>query len=433
MCQAPSTKTATAPPSPTSSSSSCTERFGDAVDHAISGFFYKVGSGVGKRPIVTIVLCFLLTAACGIGYLTWHTENRPEELWLPQNTEAHREEEQYLEYFPRNARLSQLIISSSEEGQNVLTKESLVQAIKLHLEVERKQAVIPTNQQGNDSSYDFLDLCVPAGLSCATEFPLPGSTRSVCNCLITSILKQWNYNLTVLEQDDNVLASVNAWGSRRDLETVLGKAVFDEDDNLQSAEALAINYFLVDRAVEENGDRLDPVNEGWEEQVFLATAAAWASTSSSLTVDYFAQRSLLDEFGGAIESDIFLIQIAYFLAFGFLGATLGRVKCGTGSRWILSTSALVTVSLSSLASLGLASAFGLFWGPGQVGGRAAVVEQEIDGACHGSPFKWRALAAGFQNFSIHGRRSSSWVQASRGCWCSIQYWSAIWSGFRMPS
>ena len=35
--------------------------------------------------------------------------------------------------------------------------------------------------------------------------------------------------------------------------------------------------------------------------------------------------------------------------------------------------------------------------------------------------------------SLQGLRSSSWVQASRGWRCSIQYCSAMWSGFSTPS
>jgi len=42
---------------------------------------------------------------------------------------------------------------------------------------------------------------------------------------------------------------------------------------------------------------------------------------------------------------------------------MGKIKCGTGSRWTMALAALVTVGLSTGASFGLSSAFGLFYGP----------------------------------------------------------------------
>jgi hypothetical protein len=114
-----------------------------------------------------------------------------------------------------------------------------------------------------------------------------------------SVLKVWNYNRTALEIDQDVLATLNTYGSREDLEAVLGGAQFDDNDNsLKSAQALVLNYFLEDRAIDENGERRDPINEGWEEQVFLETAE---SPPPGLAVDYFAGRSFADEFGSAIS------------------------------------------------------------------------------------------------------------------------------------
>jgi Niemann-Pick C1 protein len=51
------------------------------------------------------------------------------------------------------------------------------------------------------------------------------------------------------------------------------------------------------------------------------------------------------------------------MAFLYLGANLGKIKCGTGSRWTLSLSALVTVGISTAAGFGLSSLAGLFYGP----------------------------------------------------------------------
>ena len=62
-----------------------------------------------------------------------------------------------------------------------------------------------------------------------------------------------------------------------------------------------------------------------------------------IIVDYFATRSFGDEFGGAITGDLLLVQVSYIVAFLFLGANLGRIKCGAGSRWTMALGALATV------------------------------------------------------------------------------------------
>ena len=346
--------------SDSSSTQSCTEKFGDTVDNAISSFFFRIGHFVGHRPRWTLLLSIALTVLCGAGFARWETESRGEELWVPQDTEAEQEEEQYLQYFPRTARFEQIIVSASESSSssNVLSKDLLQRTLQLHLEIETGQAVIE-----DEGTFDYLDLCAASGGSCASLFP-PEGVDSICNCLITSVFKQWNYNMTTLENDADFMATLNSYGTREDLEAVLGGAVFDSTTGqLVSAEALTINYFLQDRAVVENGERTDPINEGWEEQVFLEIAEDASSAQSQLNVDYFASRSFSDEFGSAISGDLTLVQISYAVAFVFLGATLGRIKCGTGSRWTMALAALVMVGLSTAASFGLSSAFGLFYGP----------------------------------------------------------------------
>ena len=331
--------------------SGCIEKFGDAVEGGIGKGYSSVGGWVGTRPKKTIILCIVLCLLCGIGFLRWETENRPEELWVPQNTIAETETDNYQQYFQSTARFNNIIVQSSSNGDSVLTKDSLVEAMKMHLEIQNNQATI------DEVDYDFIDLCVASGGSCATEF------TGVCQCLVTSVLKQWNFNLTTLESDADVLGTINNYGTKDDLEAVLGDPVFDDSGLVVSAQAFTISYFLEDRAVLEAGSLNDPVNEGWEKDVFLKVAESVPDKYTSLSVDYFAGRSFSDEFGDAITGDLLLVQISYVLAFLFLAATMGKVKCGQGSRWTLALGALFAVGLSTAAGFGLSSAFGFFFGP----------------------------------------------------------------------
>ena len=144
---------------------------------------------------------------------------------------------------------------------------------------------------------------------------------------------------------------------------VLGGAKFDSDDQLVSAEAISISYFLEDKSEVQDGNLADPVNEQWEQDVFLATVQK-ADDYPRLTLAYLSSRSFSDEFGGEITGDLIYVNVSYFVALIFLGATLGsRFCCGRGSRWAMALSTLVVIALATVAGFGVSSLIGLLYGP----------------------------------------------------------------------
>ena len=339
-----------------SSSPSCTEAFGSKVEGSIGGIFHSIGQKVGTHPRKTILGCILLTVLTGYGFASWEVENRGEKLWVPQNTIAEQETEDYQDYYPTSSRFNSLLVQSGGKStsKNVLQKEKLEQAMKLHLEIETRKATVERED------YDFLSLCTVASGSCVSKFD------GVCACLVDSILKLWNYDLDTLQNDSDIMATINQYGTMDDLQAVLGNPIFDEDTGeLVSAEAFSISYFLESQSEVVNGNSVDPINEGWEADVFLDSAELSGESDDYdlLEVDYISSRSFDDEFGGAIEGDLFLVQISYIVAFLFLAANMGNIRCGTGSRWTMALSALLVVGLSTAAGFGLSSIFGLFFGP----------------------------------------------------------------------
>lgn len=333
---------------------SCTEKFGNKVEGFIAGNFSKVGSYVGLKPRRTIAFVIVLTALCGAGFARWTTENRADKLWVPQGTVAETETEEYQQYFGSSSRFNSIIVQANIQGENVLTKARLEDAMKMHKKIESEVATV------DKEDYTFLDLCTKSGRSCANK------SDGVCECLVLSVLKQWDYDLATLQNDANYMATLNAYGSKDDLDAVLGKAVYD-NSGLVSAEAFTLSYFIDDRTAaagsDENGSEADPINEGWEGDVFLATTESVATDYATLSVDYISGRSFSDEFGGAITGDLLLVQISYIVVFLFLGASMGRFIPGPESRWTMSLAALVLVGLSTGAGFGLSSAMGFFFGP----------------------------------------------------------------------
>jgi len=179
---------------------------------------------------------------------------------------------------------------------------------------------------------------------------------------MNSILKQWNYDVTTFRNDTDFMATLQSYGTRDDLDAALGDAVFDDDDGtLISAKAFSITYFLQDRSYVENGNEVDPINEEWEKVAFLDVLEKQDDTE--IEVVYFSTRSFSDEFGEAIGGDLVLVQVSYLVVFLFLGASLGKIKCGPGSRWSMSIAAVVMIGLSTAAGFGVSSLLGLFFGP----------------------------------------------------------------------
>jgi len=331
--------------------SECSENLGNKVDTTIASIFHKLGLKVATHPKKTILFSLLFAAACASGLAVLNTENRPEKLWVPQNTRAEKETDQFLDNYPPESRFNNILVTSdNKDDTNVLTKASLVSAMKLHLVIEGGKATY------EEKDYALVDLCSPFRAACADST----GGGDTCQCFVTSILGEWNYNLTTLENDDAWLTTLNGYGNTTDdLIEVLGNAEVDANGDVVSAEAFSINYFL-----KSNGKLEDPISEAWEGDVFLDTVQSDDVEKSypGLTLNYLSSRSFSDEFGGAIQGDITFVQVSYLIAFIFLGATLGRF-CGSGSRWAVSLCALVLVAASSVAAIGLSSYFGLFYGP----------------------------------------------------------------------
>lgn len=311
--------------------SSCVERFGDQVEGIIAGAFFSVGNFVGKKPRYTIGLCIFIFALTGYGFATWETENREDKLWVPQDTQAEADTIRYEEYYPATFRFNQLIVQAPE-GENVLSKERLVEAMSLHEDIQNGEIT------SEDETKTLKNLC-PLGWAGCQDL----SANEVCDCLLLSILGQWNWDLETLQNDEDYMTTLNGYGTQEELEANLGKAVFDDDGNVVSAEAFTISYFLENNAVVVDGTEVDEEGEAWEEEVFLKSAEEASTDYPSVKVDYLATRSFGDEFGDAIVGDLSLVNISYAVAFIFLAANLGKIKCGPGSRWTLALGALVTV------------------------------------------------------------------------------------------
>ena len=83
--------------------------------------FYSIGVGIGKRPWVPILLAFVIVGGCGGGFYFFKEETAPENLWVPDNSQAADDKKWVDERFPGRLRFSNYIAVAN----NVLTPEFL--------------------------------------------------------------------------------------------------------------------------------------------------------------------------------------------------------------------------------------------------------------------------------------------------------------------
>ena len=107
----------------------------------MENFFQWYGQLVASKPLLTILICLLVTALAGIGLLRFRAENEGIKLWIPEDSDFRQNNDWLFENFPRSARFGSLILVADD----VLTP-SVIQAMYA---VSRAMAGI--KNQNNDT------------------------------------------------------------------------------------------------------------------------------------------------------------------------------------------------------------------------------------------------------------------------------------------
>jgi len=312
-----------------------------SVDSFFQKTYYLVGSKVSRRPYTSIALTLLFCVICMGGFSQMKSESRADKLWIPQGTDAQKDEAQYTKHFPPTVRRAGVLLES-KSGNGAVTKDFLVAAMELHDKIEKIKS-------GNDT---LRTLCVPMS---SMGHP----------CFITSVLGVWNYDITTLRNDANPLATLNADPTltKRDLERMLGSPQFN-GVTLQSAKSLRISYFLQSNRVDKGGDYEDPRGEKWEEQYLQLlkcdepscsddNVCACGYSSSQFKVYGEAQRSWSDAFGSVIRGDVSLINMAFFIMIIYLILNLGGLCHKIKSRALLAFACTISIALAGAAGYGI--------------------------------------------------------------------------------
>lgn len=174
------------------------------------------------------------------------------------------------------------------------------------------------------------------------------------DCSITSITQFYNNSIdaftSTVSSDAEVLSTMSERrfpdGRPVDRDTVFGRGVFDENDQLVSAQSYFIIVSLpeVDDAEDFEGetlDRLSAIQDAWIDE-----------PNNKFRVEYFAERSFADEFARAIVSDIPLVPAVFTIMSIFTCIVFFR-RDAVYSRSLLGFGATVCVLLAIMAGYGI--------------------------------------------------------------------------------
>ncbi|KAF2346973.1 Protein patched/dispatched [Trinorchestia longiramus] len=107
---------------------SCLSRFSRSISLGLENLFYSYGKTVATYPCLFILLCLAVTGISSIGLLTFHMEERPFKLWIPQDSDFIQVAEWQKINFPNKYRIH----ASLFEADNVLTREVLLDLLLMH-------------------------------------------------------------------------------------------------------------------------------------------------------------------------------------------------------------------------------------------------------------------------------------------------------------
>lgn len=344
-----------------------------AIDGALRSFFFRVGYLVAGRPVWFIIGSILLTAGLTAGVLRLRTESRGNKLWIPQGTEALRDQARVEAEFGQFVRSVQMIATANGGGGDLATAAGMRGLLAL----QRATEDVETTLNGEVLTYDGL---------CFRQSD--AANNSIC--ATTSVLGVFYDATAAIVRPDGevdfvatVSAGLDGLSDTEIKERLAGNGdvvpAFDGGDVQRSvvlggtagegssfsAQALYLGLLLRNEQVVKDGEEVDVRADAWEE---AWTRRLLFENSPEVTgaeaLDYTGNSAWAQEeaFSGAVSGDVTLFAVGFALLFVYVILFLGDFHA-VRSRFFAGIITLMNVGLAIGSSYGLASLVGSFYGP----------------------------------------------------------------------
>ncbi|ROT81095.1 hypothetical protein C7M84_000149 [Penaeus vannamei] len=347
-------------------SGNCLTKVSSAVAGALEKFFYTYGKSVASHPKKYILGCVLLTAACCLGFANFYMENRPEKLWIPQDSDYVLTLNWQAENFPNDQRVELILY----ESDNILKADYIREMYRLR---KALRSIVVQNRDGENVTQADLCFEVPA-LGGTQKDELRDIKRKLFpdrdpdedfdwslafdktiyyqfyekmpkDCLEFSILEIWGNNDTAIEEltDEEVLREINT-----------------ANMSVTYAYPMDFQAFLGGIERDESG-QVDMALYDWEGE-FISLLRNDTGRPEGLEVYLQAQRSFGEISGETILGDVAFLVIGDIILFVYVQLMLGKFNM-VETRPVLSLLGLLATFMAVGVSFGLCSAFGIAYGP----------------------------------------------------------------------
>jgi len=319
----------------------CLKKISNFITGSMEKGFYRLGKAVGGSPWITILISLIICGACLVGLLKFTQESRGDKLWTPSDSTAQKHKIWVDENFPTEVRVSVVLLVAGD----VLTPTILKEALMIHNKVK---------QLGNGTEKAWEKVCFRLGPVCRTN----------------GLLELWSFNEAVINQltKDDILREINkpnlispVTNKRFVLSQYLGGIERNATNHIVKAEATSMSYGIKfnPKLNEAEGRLEDKLTEEWETDF---SKLMDKFDLSSLELFYFTRVQYQEDSGGSIQGDVQLLSIGYVLIIIYVAIMLGKFTRLNIKAW-LALLGVVCVGLAIGVSFGLASAFGVFYGP----------------------------------------------------------------------
>lgn len=310
-------------------------RFTSIAHSIIQGFVVTLAVKAARNPwsyVVVITLISLGLAA--VGFFTNFNVNTDEQvIYAPfqSKTSSHSHWIKEESGFPGQNRV--FTVSIHNDGDNVFRADNIRQIFEVVNEVTSLAGYNRVCSQGDYYNFD-----------------------GIRTCKIMSVTRFFMHQLAVFDEiyeaggEEAIIDTVSANTYQNmapvDTDMILGNVVRDKETGLITSVQSFNIFFLL--------SRVEGV-EDLEQLVLLRMAELqleWDTDKRLLQLEYFSMRSYSDEFARAIENDLYLLPVVFFIMSGFTCLVFHRWD-RVQSRSMLGVGSVVTILLSMMSSFGL--------------------------------------------------------------------------------
>ena len=311
-------------------------RAADKTEDVISKACAVVATFASRKPWRTVGLCLFLSAVLASGFSQIKNEARPDKLYVPAYMKSQEDREWIDDRFGSADVVSSVLLDHRGDA-NLLTKAALRDAFDVY------EDVLAISAEGGATGYDAR--------SCAV-----GGWNGLCQK--SSILAFWNYSRAALEDDPDVLATVNRpapdccspVGRAASLFRVAAKLRYDDSGAVTYAGSLKFDFYLDNDAHEKTN--VDPHAQRLERKFNeKLRKASYESFDRPMPLNAAGAAENVD---GAFDYDRTFVNLASIVIFCYAYWALYDRRDPFKSRGWLGVAAAVVVLVAVLAAFGLA-------------------------------------------------------------------------------